>query len=219
MRQQGTVIKWKDDKGFGFIQPAEPGPEVFFHARDFRSAAGEVPAPRMRVSFELIQVGGKGPRAMAVRPAGETAVPRAPAVARARREGAMRPGGVPPSSGALFALPLMLAYFVVLLGSVWRDALPIWVLIASFVVNVVTFYLYMRDKFSAAQRAWRTPEKSLHIASLAGGWPAAWFAQQLLRHKSVKAEFRETYWAVVVLHCIAFGAALWLLGLLPPWFG
>ena len=67
-------------KGFGFIQGAHSS-NVFFHVRDYRGATP--PAEGMRVEFEEIQVGGKGPRAMAVRPLGARAA--APAPARDRK--------------------------------------------------------------------------------------------------------------------------------------
>jgi uncharacterized membrane protein YsdA (DUF1294 family) len=38
---------------------------------------------------------------------------------------------------------------------------------------------------------WRIKEDTLHVWSLAGGWPGAWFAQQVLRHKSRKESFRQ----------------------------
>jgi uncharacterized membrane protein YsdA (DUF1294 family) len=44
----------------------------------------------------------------------------------------------------------------------------------------------------------KTPESNLHLLALAGGWPGALFAQQFLRHKSAKAEFRGTFWVTVV---------------------
>jgi len=62
------------------------------------------------------------------------------------------------------------------------------------------------DKGAAQSGRWRTPEKHLHLLSLAGGWPSAWCAQQWLRHKSSKQEFRTVYWATVVLHCAALAA-------------
>ena len=58
---------------------------------------------------------------------------------------------------------------------------------------------------------WRTKESHLHLLALAGGWPAAWLAQQTLRHKSQKAAFRAVYALTVVAHCGALAA--WLLGL------
>ena len=36
--------------------------------------------------------------------------------------------------------------------------------------------------------------------ALAGGWPGALLAQQWLRHKSAKREFRAVFWATLVLN-------------------
>ena len=72
MHTQGTIRRWDSAKGFGFIQGAHSS-NVFFHVRDYRGATP--PAEGMRVEFEEIQVGSKGPRAMAVRPLGALPLP------------------------------------------------------------------------------------------------------------------------------------------------
>ncbi len=71
----------------------------------------------------------------------------------------------------------------------------------------VTFLAYACDKFFAQRDSWRIPEAMLHLMSLLGGWPGAWLAQRLLRHKSRKVSFRIVYWLTVVGHLGAFG--LW----------
>jgi uncharacterized membrane protein YsdA (DUF1294 family) len=43
-------------------------------------------------------------------------------------------------------------------------------------------------------------------------WPGAWFAHQVLRHKSVKQAFHAVYWQTAGLHVAAL--ALWVLW---PW--
>lgn len=72
-------------------------------------------------------------------------------------------------------------------------------------LNLLTFALYARDKHAARTGQWRTPENTLHLLSLLGGWPAAWVAQRVLRHKTSKASFQVMYWLTVAgnLACVA----------------
>ena len=71
-------------------------------------------------------------------------------------------------------------------------------------LNLLTFALYARDKHAARTGQWRTPENTLHLLSLLGGWPAARVAQQVLRHKTSKTSFLRMYWLTVVgnLACV-----------------
>ena len=108
----------------------------------------------------------------------------------------------------------MVAYATVVVWSVWTTDAALVGAAGLFVLNVFTFFAYWQDKCAAGKGAWRISESTLHLWSLAGGWPGAWFAQQMLRHKSSKQSFRETYWATVVLNCAALGASIWWL---PGW--
>jgi uncharacterized membrane protein YsdA (DUF1294 family) len=100
-----------------------------------------------------------------------------------------------------------LAVELALLGwAVVQGRLPLIALGGLLLLNLVTFWLYWHDKHAAQRGAWRTPEANLHLLSLAGGWPAAWWAQQLLRHKSRKRSFRAVYAATVLAHLAALGA-------------
>lgn len=215
MRQQGTVTRWDSLKGFSFIR-AKGMQDIFFHVHDFRATPGATPKVGMKVDFETIHVGGKGPRAMAVQTFGLVTPPEELAPPPPVRRPVRRPSFPHrrihtqpplPASDAWIALPLMLAYAAMLVWSVWRKELPSWVLPASFGLNVAAFFAYWQDKYAAQQRRWRISENSLHWWSAAGGWGGAWFAQQVLRHKSRKERFRSTYWLTVVMHCVAVG--LW----------
>jgi uncharacterized membrane protein YsdA (DUF1294 family) len=104
----------------------------------------------------------------------------------------------------------MAAYAAGLSWLVWQGPLPWWILAASLVLNLGTFFAYWQDKYAAQQRGWRVPEDTLHLWSLAGGWGGAWFAQQILRHKSSKASFRAAYWVTVLVHCAAVAGAWWV---------
>jgi uncharacterized membrane protein YsdA (DUF1294 family)/cold shock CspA family protein len=211
MKKQGTVVKWDDARGFGFIRSGAKG-DLFFHVRDFRGMNTLQPREGLLVAFEE-KLGDKGLRAVAVQPASEAGTPagrdrRAPSPpppARLRKREEAASAAPFADSGAAYALPLMLAYGTTAVWAVWTRQMPWWMLPALFVLNVLTFYTYMLDKYAASRRAWRISENALHLWSLAGGWPGAWFAQQLLRHKSRKQAFRMTYWVTVVLHCAALG--------------
>jgi uncharacterized membrane protein YsdA (DUF1294 family)/cold shock CspA family protein len=201
MRKQGTVVRWEAARGFGFIRVPSMQ-DIFFHVQDFRSQGGATPQVGMLVDFDEIHVGGKGPRAMVVRPVGA-------APAQKTHAGQVRQPRRNISSGsastAWAAIPLMVAYTGILLYAVLTNRAPWWILAASAGLNLVTFFDYWRDKYAAEKGRWRIKESSLHFWSFIGGWGGAWFGQQILRHKSRKASFQQVYWLSVIVHCAAVG--------------
>jgi uncharacterized membrane protein YsdA (DUF1294 family) len=50
-------------------------------------------------------------------------------------------------------------------------------------INLLTFIVFGLDKAKAATRTWRIPEKTLLLLSFIGGFPGAWLAMSLFRHK------------------------------------
>lgn len=52
MRLEGTLVKWNDDRGFGFITPTQGGPEVFVHISAFPKD-GHRPTIGERLTFEF----------------------------------------------------------------------------------------------------------------------------------------------------------------------
>ena len=208
MHTQGTIRRWDSGKGFGFIQGAHSS-NVFFHIRDFRGSTQ--PAEGMLVEYQEIQVGGKGPRAMDVRPRQVYAAAPAPAPRRppftAKRRTSPQPRDDAPAGSGL-AMALMLGWLALLAWGAWAQRFPLWLLGAMAALNLLTFLSYALDKSAARRGAWRISEKQLHLLALLGGWPAAWWAQQWLRHKSRKQEFRSLYWATVLLHCAGLATAM-----------
>jgi uncharacterized membrane protein YsdA (DUF1294 family) len=69
------------------------------------------------------------------------------------------------------------------------------------VLSIVTFAVYGLDKAAAKNGRRRTPENTLHLLSLAGGWPGALVAQRLFRHKNRKRSFRVAFWVTVAGNC------------------
>ena len=67
-------------------------------------------------------------------------------------------------------------------------------------MSIACFLVYYADKRSARSGAWRVPENVLHFFELCGGWPGAFIAQRVLRHKSSKGSYLFTYWPIVQLY-------------------
>lgn len=216
MPQQGSIVRWEAARGFGFIRSASTQDKVFFHARDFRGAPQ--PLLHMAVEYEEIHVDGKGRRAMAVRPVGAPSAPdhsasasrstQATAPRSGRKGHSLTPARAPALGAALIAL-LTVCWLIVLGWALWIERLPLWAAGPLLGLNLLTWWLYAIDKNAARTGAWRVSENQLHLLSLLGGWPAAWLAQQRLRHKTSKVSFRVAYWITVLLHCGALLAWLW----------
>lgn len=86
------------------------------------------------------------------------------------------------------------------------EGLPLWVLGAYGAASLLCFVAYWKDKRAAVANRWRTPESTLLLLGLVGGWPGAVVAQQTLRHKTVKRSFQSAFWVTVVLHVAVAGA-------------
>jgi uncharacterized membrane protein YsdA (DUF1294 family)/cold shock CspA family protein len=235
MKKQGTVVRWDAVKRFGFIRSPSTTADIFFHQRDLKGSLA--PQAGARVTFEEIHVGGKGPRAMAVEldlPGGAShpALNRHDARPPQARHHASNNAGrahansrgttrafaraVPaPTAPILLA---MLAWMGLIVWAMSAGRLPAVTPLLALLLNLATFFVYWLDKYAAQKNQWRIAEKNLHLLALLGGWPGAWVAQQVLRHKSAKAEFRLVYWVTVIVHCL--GLAAWVfqataLSLLP----
>lgn len=70
------------------------------------------------------------------------------------------------------------------------------------VISLITYFVYAKDKAAARADKQRTSENTLHILSLIGGWPGAFIAQTLLRHKLRKNSFMTIFWLTVILNIV-----------------
>jgi uncharacterized membrane protein YsdA (DUF1294 family) len=81
-------------------------------------------------------------------------------------------------------------------------------ILAAYVVNsLLTFGIYAWDKRAARRGQERVPEITLHTLELFGGWPGAFLAQRMLRHKNAKVSYQIVFWLIVSLHACAWIAA------------
>jgi uncharacterized membrane protein YsdA (DUF1294 family) len=81
------------------------------------------------------------------------------------------------------------------------------------VASVVTIAAYGIDKRRAERGVRRVPERRLHLLELGGGWPGAYLASALFRHKTRDRAFRLVRFAIAALH-VAGAVAAWRAGLL-----
>ncbi|WP_296754448.1 cold shock and DUF1294 domain-containing protein [Thiobacillus sp.] len=182
MRYQGKITDWKDDKGFGFITPNGGDQRVFVHIKSF-SNRQQRPVGNEIVTYELTHDTEGRPQANSVAFVGKRVTPATP------------------SGQANAPLILTAAFLVFVVGSVFAGKLPIAVVWIYLAASFVAFVAYALDKLAARNGQWRTPESTLHLFSLAGGWPGALLAQRLLRHKSSKQSFQLVFWVTVILNC------------------
>jgi len=196
-KQQGTVKKWQDDKGFGFIE-TEAGESVFFHVSEFKAKRrpdiGEV------VVFSIGQDAEGRKRATQVQELGFVQQRMAQKNQQIRQRNQKRSHQAEFEAGQKKRSFLGLAFYGVLALLAATDKLS-WLVFGWYVVLVIiTYGMYAKDKAAAQSGDWRTPESTLHILSALGGWVGALLAQTYLRHKSQKSEFRVTYYLTVVVN-------------------
>ena len=159
------------------------------HVSAWPRASGR-PQLNQRVTFE-VELDPKGKRARNVQLSQVRCPPR-----QSERVSQAQWG-----TATLFSIPVFLLVYVAV-AAVWK--LPFWVAGLYLALSAATFIAYSADKSAAANGSWRTPESTLHALALAGGWPGALLAQQFLRHKSTKQEFRQVFWATVLLNVVGF---------------
>ena len=189
MRTKGIITSWNDEKGFGFITPIAGGKQVFIHIKAFGNR-NRRPEINQLVTYALSSDGKGRPCAITATLAGDRL-----------------PEKIKRSNDSL--LVSVAVFFLAIVGiSVLTAKIPPLVLALYMVASLLTFIMYAVDKSAAQKGAWRTQEGTLHLLSLAGGWPGALVAQQKLRHKSKKQSFRSVFWVTVLLNC---GAFVWLL--------
>lgn len=181
MRYKGRIKFWDDKKGFGFIEREDGGRDVFLHIKEF-DLRNKRPEQGEVITFDLSEERKGRPYAT----------------------DAMRPW-----HRHLTSLPVILAFlFLTTVGvSVLAEQIVDIVFFIYIGMSFFTFVIYEFDKAAALSGGWRFQEITLHLLSLFGGWPGALIAQEKLRHKSEKVNFRVTFWLMVLFNCAAF---LWV---------
>jgi uncharacterized membrane protein YsdA (DUF1294 family)/cold shock CspA family protein len=197
-RFAGVVTTWNDDRGFGFLKPDGGGPDVFVHFTAVPRGAVR-PYQGQHLTYE-VELDDKG----------KTRAIHAEAVIAAERaEPTTRPTSVVVGAGSI------LAFAAVYLVADLRWHVPWTIAFIYLGLSILTFAMYAGDKRAAQGNHWRTPENTLLLVGLIGGWPGAVVAQQLLRHKTKKLSFRTRFWASVIVNVIVFVLLVWYMSAHP----
>ena len=197
MRQQGRLSEWNDARGFGFVQPNGGGDRCFVHirafsARDRRPALGDV------ITYD-VQRDAQGRL-------------NAANVRFALQRSGLRAGTASKGNGGRDWMPRRAIALLFLTGVVAATALghcPTWIAAIYLGLSALTFLVYWHDKSAAQHGRRRTPESTLQVMAMLGGWPGALLAQGMLRHKNRKASFQMTFWGAVVLNLVTLA---WIAG-------
>lgn len=199
MRDQGRLVEWFDDKGYGFIQPNDASKDrVFLHIKDF---ARQGPRPIVGCALEYtVLLDGDGrfraQQVMYLKASQTQKILPKPKNVNGKQQ------KLKPMQIACIAYILALAVFTIL------GMLSGMVLLFISITNALTYWLYAQDKEAALLGNRRIPEQTLHILSFLGGWPTAWLAQERLRHKTQKQPFRKIYFCTIALNILLI---LWLI--------
>ena len=184
MRLKGKIIKWQNDKGYGFIEPINGKPDFFFHENFFLNQSRR-PVVGDEVSFEIATNSEEKQKAVRI-------------LFRGERD--------PKKMGKIFDFfySILSCLFLICIGVlVFFKKLDPIILILFLLLSFITFLLYRQDKIKAKNDEWRIAENTLHFFSLIGGWPGALIAQRRLRHKSRKQSFLVVFYVTVILNISA----------------
>ena len=199
MAQQGELIEWNDERGFGFIRPDDGGGRLFVHVSQIGRIATR-PSIGDRVSFAVGPGRDGKTAAIKVTIAGANPV-KARAVARGAGAEVMAP------RRDRLRVYIALILLAMLLFGWLAGSIPLALVGLYLVLGLASFGLYYNDKRSAQAREWRTSEATLQGLDLVFGIIGGLLAQQIFRHKIAKPGFAAMTYVIAAVH------VLWLGGL------
>ncbi len=181
---KGIVVKFNQQKGYGFIRTKGETKDFFVHIKDVKNA--KTLNPGQQVEFELSST-KKGPAATSV-VAGKKSTPP-------------------------YALFFIVAIIILLPLTIYLYQYISLIAAYIIAINAITTLMYAYDKIISGSSAVRIPEKVLHGLAFIGGSPAALAAQKMFRHKTIKRSFQAIYWGIVLLQLSLIIFTLYIKGI------
>ena len=179
---EGVVVKFNEQRGFGFIRSEALSQDIFVHIQDIPKQ--KPLSVGQQVFFETKET-DKGLAAIKVTPGIKRISP--------------------------FFLYGITAFLLIVTTTLFLSYEGLHFILAYFLsINLTTFLFYGYDKLIAGSSLLRVPEWVLHSLSIGGGSPTGLLAQKVFRHKTIKGSFQFVYWAIVILQIIVISVILWI---------
>lgn len=207
----GTIIKYDDKKKFGFIK-TNNNKDIFFHIREFRPR--REPMIGEQIVFELGEDGQGRICAINIQELSfilqkerekQIKVQKRQAYEAYQERQEQKHGVL--NSVCIFSLIYLILIAIAVLFFHVSKLIFIWYMI----ISILSFVVYYLDKVAAENDERRTPEKTLHLIDVLGGWIGASFAHKFLNHKATKAEFRDVFYITIIANIIGLIALDYLL--------
>ena len=147
MRKHGKLVRWDDEKGFGFIAPKNGGTEIFAHVSEFQT---KHPRPTGHEAVTYLTGRDSEGRKCAVKILYEGESQRI-----LKRQ---RPGTI--------GIGIAIAFFGLLVFMTEFGRLNFLVPVIYVCMSLLSFINYTLDKSAAQEGRWRVQESKLHNIDL-----------------------------------------------------
>jgi uncharacterized membrane protein YsdA (DUF1294 family)/cold shock CspA family protein len=183
--RSGKLIKWKDNRGFGFIQPVDRSQKVFLHISEPKDAT-RCPQENDTIYYHLT-----------VNPNSKVRAYNAFILGARNNSPSLNNRAKRPNNrvSSFLIVEVLCLSFLPSIGSIhftWTTRNPLPLFLYPF-MSLLTYALYAHDKSRAKQNIWRIPEQTLHLCEIIGGWLGGFIAQRILRHKNQKNSYQIVF--------------------------
>ena len=198
----GIVIKYNTEKKFGLIQ-TNRNKDIFFHIREFRPR--RAPIIGERIVFTLGKDKQGRSCAVNIQELAFVIQKEQQKYQRIQRQQTYEAyqERQEQKHGVLNAICIFaLVYLILIAISTLFFNILKFVFAWYIIISTISFVVYYLDKVAAENEERRTPEKTLHLIDVLGGWIGASFAHKLLNHKTTKAEFRNIFYLTIIINIL-----------------
>lgn len=177
---EGVIVKFNADKGWGFIRSNNFESDLFFHISDFNDTA------TIQVGQRVEFMPKQSAKGLAVESISVIATPSSP----------------------YQRFTFWLIGLTLVIWAISYVAFSNINFIGHYLIgiNAAAFLLFGYDKAIAGTDKDRIPERILHISSLAGGWFGSMAAMMVFRHKISKGAFLIRHWTILAIYGASYFA-------------